>query len=206
MGYILTAIAVDLKQVSAAVGSKNRQLLAALVETFGGGFERFDEMAINACDEEAGQQPLTMRAALTQMVMGEEYDKSFGFMYGYAFEYICLYFGDYLPNSEWSAMPSGSTWAAAVDRELATAGVPATVLRVEYHLMNRGAPVAIPESDGFPGIGYLTLKEIEDAQKVLGEAKLAAINDKNIVASIQEIQGWLKACIESSRDLVCLYA
>ena len=205
MGYILTPIAVDLKQVSAEVGSKNTQLLAVLVDTFSDGFEQFDEMAVNASDEEAGQQPLTMRAALTQMIMGEEYDKSFGFMYGYAFEFICRYFGDYLPNNEWWAMPSGS-WAATVDQEMGNVGVPANVLRVEHHLMYCGAPIAIPESDGFPGIGYLTGKEIETAQKAFGEAKLAAITDKSVLTSILEIQGWLTACALSSRDLVCFYA
>lgn len=203
MGYILTATAVDLDKVSATVGSKDKRLVSAIVKKFGGEFEQFDEMAADLGDDD---EVLTMKGVLMQMVMGEEYNEELGFMYGYALEFICCHFGESLPNEQWSAMPSGSEWARTVDRGLKAAGVPESGLRVEKHLMNRGAPIPIPEIEDFPGIGYLKLKEVKAALKAMGLAKLAAIKDKAVLASIQELQNWLQTCADSGRDLVCFYA
>src|SRR5262245_7817674 len=206
MGYILTATAVDLGKVSAAVGSKDKRLVSALVKKFGDDFEQFDEMAADFTDDEDGEEALTMRTVLQQMVMGEDYNEELGFMYGYALGFICRHFGEELPNEHWSAMPSGSEWAGTVDRGLKTAGVSEGVLRVEKHLMYRGAPLAIPEIEDFPGIGYLKLKEVKAAQKALAQGKLTAVKDREVLASIQEIQSWLQTCADSGRDLVCFYA
>jgi hypothetical protein len=206
MGYILTATAVDLGKVADAVGSKNKQLVSALVKKFGDDFEQFDDMAADFADDEDDEEALTMRTVLTQMVMGEEYNEELGFMYGYPLEFLCQHFGEELSNEHWSAMPSGSEWGMTVDRGLKAAGVPESVLRVEKHLMYRGAPIAIPEIEDFPGIGYLKLKEVKAAQKALGQAKIAAVKDKEVLASIQEIQSWLQTCAASGRDLVCFYA
>jgi hypothetical protein len=206
MGYILSAIAVDLGEVSGTVASGKRQLLSALVEQFEDEFGQFDEMAADCAGDEEGGGALTMRRALAQMVMGEEYDEGPGFMYGYALEFLCRHFGETLPNGEWSAMPSGTRWAEAVDRELGNAGVPESVFRVGTHLLNRGAPIAIPEIDDFPGIGYLTRGEVKAAQAALRVAKLSSIMDKEVLASIKEVQRWLQTCAESGRDLVCFYA
>lgn len=166
MGYILTAIAVDLSKVSEAVSSRNRRLVSTLVKQFGEELEQF----------------------------------------GYALEFLCRHFGERLPNREWSAMPSGSRWVETVDRGLAAAGVPENVLRVGRHLMNRGAPIAIPEIEDFPGIGYLKLAEVKTAQEAFGKANLAASKNKEVLPSIQELQGWLQTCADSGRDLVCFYA
>jgi hypothetical protein len=206
MGYILTATAIDLGKVSDALGSKNRRLVSVLVKKFGDEFEQFDEMAADFGDDEAGEVALTMRTALAQMVMGEEYNEELGFMYGYALELICRHFGEELLNQHWSAMPSGSEWAKTVDRGLKAAGVPESVLRVQKHLMYRGAPIAIPKVEDFPSIGYLKHKEVKAAQKALGQSKLAAVKDEEVLASIQEIQNWLQTCADSGRDLVCFYA
>jgi hypothetical protein len=206
MGYILTATAVDLGRVSDSLGSKNKRLISAIVKKFGDELAQFDEMAAEFGQGEDGEEALTMQRALTQMVMGEEYDEEFGFMYGYALEFLCRHFGEDLPNAEWSAMPNGSEWAQTVDRGLKAAGVPESVLRVGKHLMFRGAPIAIPEIEDFPGIGYLKLKEVKAAQKALEKAKLTAIKDKEVLASAQELQSWLQTCATSGRDLACFYA
>src|SRR5262249_44341093 len=168
--------------------SKDKRLVNALVKKYGDEFEQFDEMAADSGDDEGGEEALTMQSALTQLVMGEEYNEEVGFMYGYALEFVCRHFGEELPNERWSAMPSGSQWARTVDRGLKAAGVPESVLRVGKHLMYRGAPIAIPEIEDFPGIGYLKLKEVKAAQKALGQAKLASVKDEEVLASLQELQ------------------
>jgi hypothetical protein len=206
MGYMLTPIAVNLTQVAKVMGSRDARLIDALVEEFGDDFDQIDDMAADYDDEESAEEPLTVHAALTQMVMGEKCDKALGFVYGYTLEFICRHFGEYLPNDEWSSMPRGTQWAETVDQALQAAGVPKQALRVGHHLMGRGAPVAIPEPDDFPGIGYLRLDEIRAAQKALTEANVAAIEDAEVRAAIQQLQAWMQACADSQRDLICFYA
>ena len=189
MGYIVTAFSVDLAELSAALGSKNQPLMLDIIETFEDGFEQYDEMAANSADEEADQPPLTMRDALTQMVMGEKCAAEFAFLYGYAFEFLCRYFGESLPNGEWSAMPRGTLWAEKVDQALEDAGVPADMLRVGRHMMFRGTPIAIPQPEDFPSIGYLKRDEVKAAHQALGEANLAAIADRQVRASIDQVGG-----------------
>jgi hypothetical protein len=205
MGYILTPISVDLGQVSGVIGSKNKRLISDLVKMFGGDFDQFDEMAADYADGEDDQEPLTMRAAITQMVMGEEYDEELGFMYGYALEFICLHLGEQLPNSGWSAMPRGAAYAQKADKALKRAGVAEDVLQVSQ-LMNRGAPVPLPLIEDFPGIGYMRAKEIEAALKEFGEDKLTAVTDEELQGSLAEVRGWLVTCAGSGRDLICFYA
>lgn len=206
MGYILTATAVDLGKVAAAVGSRNKRLVSTLIKKFGDEFDQYDEAAADFADDEDGEDALTMADVLRQMVMGEEYNEELGFMYGYALDFLCRHFGEELPNEHWSAMPSGSSWAKAVDQGLKAAGVPERVLRAEKHLLSRGSPIPIPEIDDFPGIGYLKLKEVQAAQEALAQARLAAIKDREVLGSIEQMRDWLRTCADSGCDLVCFYA
>jgi hypothetical protein len=98
MGYILNPIAVDLKKVAGVIGSRNKQLVGTLVKKFGDRFEEIDEMAADYTDEEDGEGATTVRDALTQMVMGQEYNDELGCVYGYALEFICFHFGAILSN------------------------------------------------------------------------------------------------------------
>jgi hypothetical protein len=204
MSYALEAIAVELAKVSRAIGSKNNDLLDTLITKYGWKFHEFDDMAADFADEDAGEKPLTMRSALSQLIMGDEYTKRFGFLYGYALSFICQHVGDFLPNSEWTGMRW--EWAEEVDRHLESVGVPESVFRVTNHLMTRGSPIPIPPIDDFPAIGILTLAEIKAAHQALAQAKLGAIEDGDARSSIEQIIGWFKSCLESQRDLVCFYA
>jgi len=204
MSYVLEAFAVDLTKVSRAIGSKNKDLLDALFGKYGAKFAQFDAMAADFADEDAGEKPMTMRSALSQMIMGEEYTKRFGFMYGYALSFICQHIGELLPNSEWSSMRW--EWAEDVDRHLESVWVPQSVFSVTMHLMTRGSPNPIPAIDDFPAIGFLTLAEIKVAHQAIAKANLGAIEDGNARSSIEQIIGWFRSCLESQRDLVCFYA
>jgi hypothetical protein len=52
MGYILSPVAVDLRQTSELIGSKSKQLISDLVEMFGNHFDQFDEMAADYAEAE----------------------------------------------------------------------------------------------------------------------------------------------------------
>jgi len=149
MGYCVTPFAVGLSQVSQAIGSKNEPLLRALVDKFADDFEQYDEMAVDCHDNEDLDDPLTIQTALTQMIMGDPYNRQLGFMYGYALEFLCFHHGERLSNREWSAMPSGTEWVETVDRQLDRAGIPELTLRVDSHLIFRGRRSRSPKSTIF---------------------------------------------------------
>src|SRR5262245_8371876 len=204
MGYSLNPLAVDLKKVAGVIGSRNKRLVGTLVKQFGDSFEEIDEMAADFTDEEDGGAT-TVRDALTQMVMGQEYNDELGFVYGYALEFICWHFGAILSNESWSAMPSPSKWAGKADKALESVGVDEKTLRLSQ-LMNRGSPVALPLIEDFPGIGYMTLKEIEAAVAAFGEDKLDAVKDEGVREALSEVRAWLWSCEDSREDLVCFLA
>jgi hypothetical protein len=56
-------------------------------------------------------------------------------------------------------MPSPSKWAEKADNALEPVGVDEKTLRLSQ-LMNRGSPIPLPLIEDFPGIGYMTHKEI----------------------------------------------
>lgn len=204
MSYILTPIAVDLAKVTAAIGSKDRRLLATVTNKSSTDFSQIDEMDDNGDDDDEDYAPTSVEDALRHLIMEEPPNPDVGYKYGYALEAICKHFGEFLPNSEWSAMRW--EWAETVDLALHLVGVPASVLRVEKHLMTRGSPILIPRIDDFPAIGFLQLDEIRTAHVAVCGAKLDAIEDGDARTSIEQLRSWLKSCLESRRDLICFYA
>ncbi|WP_020474893.1 DUF7691 family protein [Zavarzinella formosa] len=213
MSYILNPIAVDLKKVVEVFGSKNKRLIATLIKNFEDEFDQIDEMAAEMLENEDededededgdGKEATTVRDAITQMVMGQKYDDRVGFVYGYALEFICRHFGEGLSNDSWSSMRS--EWARKADKALKSVGVAEKTLRVSQ-LMNRGAPVPLPMIEDFPGIGYMTLKEIEMAVAEFTEEKLDAVKDDEVREALSELRFWLWSCEDSKKDLICFYA
>jgi hypothetical protein len=204
-------------------------LLEALVEEAGEELDEIDELSDDIdeeddedLDEEAGDEEegnddsegegdnedsasgaTTAAEALRHLIMGEPCDEAVAFKYGYAFEFVCRHFGDYLDNEMWSAMRM--QWAEQVDKSLKSAGVPERALRVTDHLMFRGAPVPLPDAES-PGIGYLRPDEVRAALAALDGARVAEVKDAERREAIEEVRGWLKTCAECGRGLVCFYA
>jgi hypothetical protein len=208
VSYCVNAIAVDLDEVRAALGSKKKALLAKLQKELAGGLEQIDDMLQdhieNDTDEDGNPpEPLTTADILRQLVMGEPYRKEFGFAYAYCFEALCEHFGESLNNGEWSAMRS--EWFETVRRELKKAGVNEEGFSMNK-LFFRGPPVKLPEIEDFPNVGYLTKSEVAQARAALAKADLSKVKNKEAVAAIEQIRSWLDECAKSDRDLVCTYA
>lgn len=201
MSYTLTPVAVDLDQVRAAIGSKDKALLAKLKKAFASDLEQIDELLEDVLDED--DDPAAAADTLRHLVFGEPLRDDLGFAYGYALGMLCGHFGRTLPNDEWSAMRGD--WFETVQKVVAKAGVPKKAFEVS-RLAFRGSPVPLPEIDDFPFIGYLTRGEITAARKALGEADFKAAKNPEAVAAITQIQSWLDACAAKKRDLVCFYA
>lgn len=210
MSYAVTAIAVDLDRVRAALGSKDKTLLAHLRETSADDLEQVDDMLADHTDSSEDENgdplpPLTTADVLRHFVMGEPYrdGDGTGFAYGYCFEALCKHFGDRLDNDHWSGMRDA--WFDAVQEALGHAGVSEKQFSIRQ-LVNRGAPVELPEIDDFPGIGYLTKAEIAGARDVLARADLTKVENGEAVEAIEQVREWLEECTASGRDLVCTYA
>jgi hypothetical protein len=208
VSYCVNAIAVDLDEVRAALGSKKKVLVARVRKEGAGLLDQVDEMIADHVEEDEDEdgnppEPLTAADILRQLIMGEPYRREFGFAYGYCFEALCEHFGEGLNNSEWSAMHS--EWFDTVGKELKKAGVDERALSLNT-LFFRGPPVKLPTIEDFPSIGYLTKPEVAKARAALAKADLSKVKNRGAVESIEQIRSWLDECAESNRDLVCTYA
>ena len=155
-------------------------------------------------DADGGESPVaTMAEVVRHLIAGEACDERVGFKYGYALELLCRHLGQSLPNARWSALRW--EWLEEVDESLAVAGVPAEIFSVTRHLVCRGAPVTLSRIEGFPSIGYLTVSEIPAVAAALRSPKVAEIGDEEVRESLAELSGWLRACEDSDRDLICFY-
>lgn len=155
-------------------------------------------------DEDDGfdDDEITVEQALRELCAGGELSSDEGAPYAYALFALCNQLGEFQPNAEWSTMRSRR--AECVDEALASAGVPAETLRVQDHLMYRGAPVDIPQPFDFPFVGYLTNAELAPASRALSDADLSAIPEEFRPAVVQ-IAGWLERAQALESDLVCFY-
>jgi hypothetical protein len=208
VSYCVSAIAVDLDEVRAVIGSRKKAMLAQLQKELAGDLDQVDGMLEDYAEDNEDEdgnppEPLTTADVLRHLVMGEPYREEFGFAYGYCFEAICLHFGEFLNNSQWSAMRS--EWFETVGKELKKAGVDEKAFSMNK-LFFRGPPVKLPEIDDFPAVGYLTKSEVAKARAALAKADLSKVKNKEAVESIEQIRSWLDECAKSDRDLVCTYA
>lgn len=208
MSYCVSAIAVDLDKVRAAIGSKNKKLLATLREGAESGLNQIEEMIADHLEEDEDEdgnplEPFSVEEALQHLIMGGERREEFGFVYAYCLEYLCLHYGDFLDNGHWSAMRS--EWFDTVQKGLKKAGVTEKMFSLNT-LFFRGSPVELPEVADFPNFGYLTRPEIAKARAVLAQADFTTVKDRGVVEAIEQIRSWLDECARSKRDLVCTYA
>lgn len=201
MGYSLTPYAVDLGKIKALVGSKNDRRLKQLIKRLGKGAE------------DNGGYGITWAEALRHLVLGEPYDKNSGSKYGNTLEFLCMQFGEeLLSNDNFCDVRGALGWFKELDEQLEEAGVSTKLLSISK-LAERGSPIPIPAYNDFPGIGYLTAKEVGPALDALLGAKFDDIGDEAdedeelwLPEEFEEVRSWLETCVESKRDLVCFYS
>jgi hypothetical protein len=164
-------------------------------------------------EEEEDEEPfreLTTGEALVHMILGGKPDPSQGYKYGYALSILCEHLGKTLDNEFWSSNRFRSL--EAIDDVLKRAGVPVKTFRVVKCLIERGAPVKIPEPDDFPSIGYLTRQEIPRILTALDAPKIETAIEREdeyerewFHGAIDELRSWLRAASKAKRDLICFY-
>ena len=188
MSLLIHPYAVDLDELRHIVGSRNASYLRALREQFAEDLADLD--ASDDEDAEGDDRVISATDALADLIAGGPYREGWHHApkYGYVLRLLCEDRGEMRPNS-W-------TFAEEADRLLEAAGVPAPVLRVGDHLTYRGAPVAMPEPDDFPSIGYLEATEARVALRALPRSAVGC------EPMLSEIRGWLDYCSNQMVGLV----
>ena len=193
MGYAVTPIAVDLREVKSIINSRDVSVIATLKSNF--------DFRFNGSDWDDDEE-LDQETAIRQLMNGTELNPDYGHLYAYGLELLCWHFGQHLSNRYWSAMDS--EWAVQVDDALKSHGMDESIFGIHNHIFYRGAPIAIPEPDDFPSIGFLLNQEMHPAFAGL-KALLLETVDTETLQSISEVQQWIETCIAKNCDLVTFY-
>lgn len=201
MGYHLTPIAIDLDALRLALGSRDAALAGKIRGRFYVDTKKIDRLLKETIDPD--EEPLTTGDVLRHLIMDEPYREDAGFAYGYCLELVCRQVGNALPASAWSA--TQKDWFDTIAAALRECGVNSSALAIR-DLAFRGPPVSLPPIDEFPAIGYLTSAEVGTARAALAAADFTRAQGEEVLAAICQVHGWLDACSESNRDLVCFYA
>ena len=204
MSGVVMPFAVKLSQIRKALGSRNKSLLLELREEFEEELEDDRERVEEANQDDDFDPELSLQDALRHLIMGEDLWDYEGEKYGHSLELMCAFFGEFLANEHWTGIPLD--WADAADEALLELGVPAEVFSIFNHLLDRGAPVDIPEIDEVPWIGYVTLAEIRVALAELSEIRLTALKSNvPMQIALKQVRDWLDTCQRDKSDLVCFY-
>ena len=135
--------------LKAACGSRDRGLLNSVVKKFRPDFWQFDEMGEDLNDWGEDDDPpagntITMKEALSHLVMGQEYNPKAGFMYGFELRFLCQHIGTRLPNDCWCSL-RGWSWFPNVDRALGELGVPEGTVQSRVYYGLKAMRVALEE-------------------------------------------------------------
>jgi len=178
VSYPYSAIAIDLKKLTAAVGSKDKKLEAALKKKFGSDYE---ENAEWFADEIAKGAP-TLERAVSEMIAGTMPKKSkHGFQYGYALEKLALHFGKRIDEDE-----LGLGADEAIEKALKKAKQPP----FEKLVKNLVYPIPIPPPADFPDISTMTEKDVAAFAKALDAIKPLIKDDDDAQEVADAFRSW----------------
>lgn len=177
---------VDLDVLHGSVGSKDDKLHRMI----GGRFKRhlagFDQH-FDTVVEEGGP---AIRDAIRAVIDAGPFDERYGFMYGYAYKWICEFHGRPLFNNHFS--PMRSEWLWTVEEGLKELGV--TAISVEE--FSYGAlPSPIPRPEEVPGYGEWSLAEcrkaLEQWDALTGERR----------AAVESCVDWCRTAADAGRGV-----
>lgn len=144
MSYTVTCYQVDIDALKKLCGSKDSNALKTILKKQ---IERIEDTNDSFADEIEEEGAPGLDAAITQLIMNEEMNPEFGFMYGYALEALCAHLGQMMDMEAFESMTGGWFWE-----------LPDTI----QSLVLSGSPVELPEIEDFPTIGHKTLTQIND--------------------------------------------
>lgn len=193
MSYPYSAIAIDLKKLTAAVGSKDKKLEAALLKKFK---SDITENAEWFADEIAKGAP-TLDRAISEIIAGTMPKKSkHGFQYGYALEKLVLHFGKRIDEDE-----LGLGADEAIEKALKKAKQPP----FEKLVKNLVYPIAMPKPADFPDISTMTAQDVAAFAKALDAIKPHIEDDDDAQEVADAFRSWCTKA-QKTKSALMLFA
>jgi hypothetical protein len=192
VSYPYSAYAVDLKKVSAAAGSKDKKLEAALKKKFADEYTENSEWFADALKKGAP----TLEKAISEIIAGTVPKKSkHGFQYGYAIEKLVMHFGKRIDDDE-----LGFGADEAIESFLKKAKQPSFAKLTKTYTF----PIVIPVPDDFPVISTMTPANIAALQKSLAaiEKSIKAADDDDALEVTDALKSWCKKAAAKKQALV----
>jgi hypothetical protein len=190
MSYSLTVYAVPMPKLLAVSGSRDVELIEQ-AQACSFVADQIDEMIArhNEDSDEEGQITISFADAAAQLVNGEvppDAPHFAGFVYGYAFEWICAALGQCLDNDHVPGLHFEK-----VDEFLEKGRVGLRLL----DLTCAGTPLDFPEPDDWPSIGWWSPEQIAKAVRPLAELPLDGAK-VSIARCVEQIRAWVAEALE----------
>lgn len=144
-----------------------------------------------------------IRDAIRAVIEGGPFDEQYGFMYGYAYKWICEFHGRFLDNSDFSPMRAG--WLETVDEGLKALGVSAvSVTGLSYG----GPPAPIPSSGMESGCGEWSFEECQKALEQWEAATDEAKSDLDpyVLEAAQSAMEWCRISATAGRGVAGFFS
>lgn len=175
---------VPAKDAIATIGCKDEDLLANILEEMAGDIQSLEEQ-FDTDDEEYGPG-LTFSQALHELFQGSlSQPESCGFVYTYAFEEICRYYGEWLGN-RWF-VPCNTAWLERLDELLSQGKV-----RLRFHDLISRCPVESPLYRDVLALGHWKRSEAMRARRPL-DRLLSNVKDESERLALENAREWLVA-------------
>jgi hypothetical protein len=198
MSTAVHVYSVSANRLRAAPGSQDADLLAAL-RPLEGFFATIDQLAERV--DEDDERPPTCATAYRQIVNGEPYADRYGYVYGYAYEGLCLALGAEMERC-WIPIAGSSDWFREIDAALAALPVGLKVTDLLY----RGSVIALPPPDDFPFLGWWTADEVTaaagafralDRNRLDGETTTLL---SRVADAVEDVRSWIAFASERPGD------
>jgi hypothetical protein len=173
------------------IGCHDDELLADVLEEMAEDLADLDEQ-FTTSDPEYGPG-ITFPEAMRELFAGRYSQPSQAFVYAYAFEEVCRYFGEWLSNAQFHRC--GWAWVERLDGVLAEGGVPLRLADLVGRL-----PAAFPDPGGAPSVGHWRADEAAAALPAL--VKLLPSVGTEERASLDTVRGWLDAAAAAPGSMI----
>ena len=192
MSQGLMAYLVPTHETIGVIGSKDKALLDNVPEQMADDVASLEEQ-FDTDSEEYGPG-LTFTQAMEELFEGRFSQlENCPFMYTYAFEIVCRYYGEWLGNRFFC--PSRHTWFERLDDILAGGGVP-----LRFHDLLYRPPPRVPDSDGDPCLGHWREEEMAAALPRLKGLVPSLTGDEQ--KALESVEEWLVKAVEHPGAIV----
>lgn len=177
MSYSVLSYLTDSAEIKKVYGSRNKKLLATLLDEFSEDFDILNEDFENDLDKNENAQEI-----LEDIIDGEIRFPEIAFMYGYVYEKICEYYGELIfpPNDELS---TGYYWD--VPKQTYKAFIP------------------IPFSDDFPEIFSIENKDLKsNKERFLSLFDREDVDEETFRIEKEDFEFIFNQAMEENKDLV----